>query len=657
MDSFVSVSLSQHIHLWLSLILALPLCSAAISGIGCRVLTTRFCQGLTTCAVAGSCVMSWILFWRAQGLPSRIIGLAPWIRVEHLNSVFTVEVNTLVLTMLIVVTSVSFLVHLYSTQYMAGDQSNPRFFSYLSLFTFSMLMLVTASDLLQLFLGWEGVGLCSYLLIGFWFEKPSANAAAMKAFIMNRVGDFGFILGIFVVYILFKTLSISDIVARADSERATIVSLFGFHVHGISLACAFLFIGAMGKSAQFFLHTWLPDAMEGPTPVSALIHAATMVTAGVFMVARLSHLFSLAPGVLVVITVIGSVTAFFAASVALVQTDIKKVIAYSTCSQLGYMFIALGAGAYSTAIFHLFTHAFFKALLFLSAGSVIHAMHHEQDMRKMGGLFLKIPVTACAMLIGTLSITGVPYFSGYYSKDAIIEAAYSSQGMMHMIGFYTGVLVAAMTSFYSWRLFFLTFMGKPRWNAHNGHQKSTDRLHESPLAMLLPLVVLAVPSVLAGWYYKARFIGGAQDLYWGKGFFSTLGAHGVHVEHIPYLIEISPSLAMLIGAVLASLMYLVFPKIPSLIAMRCDALYQFLLNRWYIDECYEKIFVQPTLRIGRFLWKRVDQNVIDRFGPNGLSWSVLKFGAVSRWFQNGEIVHYATVMVFGMVGVLTCYII
>ena len=576
--------------------------------------------------------------------------------------------------MLVVVTTVSFLVHVYSIGYMSDDPSRPRFFAYLSLFTFAMLMLVTADNLVQLFFGWEGVGLMSYLLIGFWYDRPSANAAAIKAFVVNRVGDFGFSLGIFLTYYLTGSIAFDQVFAAAPGLAGKTVHFIGFNWDAVTLACLLLFMGAMGKSAQFLLHTWLPDAMEGPTPVSALIHAATMVTAGVFMVARLSPLFEMSPVALSVVTIVGGTTAFFAATVGLVQNDIKKVIAYSTCSQLGYMFVGLGVGGYSLGIFHLFTHAFFKALLFLGAGSVITAMHHEQDMRAMGGLRKEIPFTFWMMMIGTLSLTGVGIpltslgFAGFVSKDAIIEAAFASHRYGAIYGFLCTDIAAGLTAFYSWRLMFMTFFGRRGdWaasllGAHGGHDHGDHGhgdhpAHESPLVMLAPLAVLAVGATFAGMAFRYLFIGGGFKSFWRQSLFLGPGNHILEdMEHVSALVSLSPSLFMLGGLLVAYYMYVVDRTAPRRLAAEFPALYRFLLNKWYFDELYDFIFVRPAFAIGRLFWKGGDGAVIDGFGPDGVSARVLDVARSSVRLQTGYVYHYAFAMLLGAAALTTWYL-
>jgi NADH-quinone oxidoreductase subunit L len=554
--------------------------------------------------------------------------------------------------MLVVVTTVSALVHLYSIGYMHDDDSRPRFFAYLSLFTFAMLTLVTSDNLLQMFFGWEGVGLASYLLIGFWYKRPAANAAAIKAFVVNRVGDFGFALGIFGLFFVFRTVNFDAIFAAAPGVAGKTFMFAGHDVDILTTLSLLLFMGAMGKSAQFLLHTWLPDAMEGPTPVSALIHAATMVTAGVFMVARLSPIFELAPDALAFVTLIGAVTAFFAATVALVQNDIKRVIAYSTCSQLGYMFVACGIGAYGAGIFHLFTHAFFKALLFLGSGSVIHAMHHEQDMRLMGGLRNKIPLTFAAMLIGTLSITGVgiPHltgFSGFYSKDAIIEAAYAA-GTLNNYAFWLLVVGALMTAFYSWRLIFMTFCGE----THADH-KTYEHAHESPPTMLVPLAVLALGATIAGLVFSGYFIGHDESAFWGASLFRGEHNHVLHAMHdVPEWVSYSSFVAMLIGFAIAWLYYIRAPWLPAATARAFKPLYLFLLNKWYFDELYDLIFVRPAFAIGRFLWKGGDGAVIDG-AIDGTAATVGRITGRVVKLQTGYVYNYAFAMLIGVAALLT----
>jgi NADH-quinone oxidoreductase subunit L len=578
------------------------------------------------------------------------IALFPWIVSGDLQVGWSLRVDTLTAVMLVVVTTVSSLVHVYSIGYMDEDPYRPRFFAYLSLFTFAMLMLVTADNLVQMFFGWEGVGLASYLLIGFWYYKPSANAAAIKAFVVNRVGDFGFSLGIFSIFALIGSTDFETIFAGAPGLVGKTVDFFGWHADALTLTCILLFMGAMGKSAQFLLHTWLPDAMEGPTPVSALIHAATMVTAGVFMVARLSPLFELAPDAKAVVMFFGATTAFFAATVGLVQNDIKRVVAYSTCSQLGYMFVAMGAGAYSVGIFHLFTHAFFKALLFLGSGSVIYAMHHEQDMRHMGGLWRKIPYTMTVMVIGTLALTGFPLTAGYFSKDAIIESAYASQNPFAVYGFLMTVIAAGLTAFYSWRLIFLTFFGEPH------DQEHYEAAHESPLWMLVPIGVLAAGAIFAGFPFKELFAGGSVEDFFRDSV--KMNPHIIEdMEAIPEWIKLVPTLMMAIGAYIAYVFYIRRPYLPHDLAQQQPLLYQFLLNKWYFDELYDLIFVRPAKRIGYFLWKVGDGYIIDGFGPDGVSARVLDVTRNVVRLQTGYLYHYAFAMLVGAAGLITYFMV
>ena len=563
---------------------------------------------------------------------------------------WALRVDPLTVVMLVVVTTVSGLVHLYSIGYMADDPYKPRFFSYLSFFTFAMLMLVTADNLAQLFFGWEGVGLASYLLIGFWFHKPEANAAAIKAFLVNRVGDFGFALGIFAVFLLTGSITLDTIFAQAPSLVGKSFHFLSFDVDALTLICLLLFMGAMGKSAQFLLHTWLPDAMEGPTPVSALIHAATMVTAGVFMVARLSPLFELAPNAKAFVVFIGATTAIFAATIGLVQNDIKRIVAYSTCSQLGYMFVAMGSGAYSIGMFHLFTHAFFKALLFLGCGSVILAMHHEQDIRKMGGLWRKIPFTYAMMVIGTLALTGFPFTAGFFSKDAIIEADDVVAGTVASYGFIMTVAAAALTSFYSWRLIFKTFHGEP----HDHHHY--EAAHESPLMMLVPLAVLAIGSIGAGWPFLHIFEGnGAEEFFRNSLTFGPNNHVLEDMEHLPLAITLAPTVMMIGGFLVAYQFYIRRPDIPVALARDQGVLYHFLLNAWYFDRIYDFIFVRPAMWLGRLLWKGGDGFVIDGFGPDGVSARVLDVTRNVVRLQTGYLYHYAFAMLIGVAAFITWF--
>lgn len=608
-----------------------------------------FAEILTTTLLLVSAALSWMTFVDVGFMhQNQTVQLFQWIGSGDLNVNWALRVDTLTAVMLVVVTTVSSLVHLYSIGYMHEDPNRPRFMAYLSLFTFAMLMLVTADNLVQLFFGWEGVGLASYLLIGFWFQKPSANAAAIKAFVVNRVGDFGFALGIFAIFMLVGSTDFETIFGSAPGLVGKTIHFFRWDVDALTLTCLLLFMGAMGKSAQFLLHTWLPDAMEGPTPVSALIHAATMVTAGVFMVARLSPLFELAPNAKAFVMFIGATTAFFAATVGLVQNDIKRIVAYSTCSQLGYMFVAMGAGAYSVGIFHLFTHAFFKALLFLGSGSVIHAMHHEQDIRNMGGLKDRIPYTFVAMCIGTLALTGFPLFAGYFSKDAIIESAFVAHNPFALYAFLSTVIAAGLTSFYSWRLIFKTFFGEP----HDRHHY--EAAHESPWTMMVPLAVLSAGSILAGFPFKELFAGHGIEEFFRDSLKMT--PHIIEeMHHIPETIAFLPTVMMVIGFFVSWLFYIRRPYLPVELANQHQGLYQFLLNKWYFDELYDFIFVRPAKWLGRFLWKKGDGMIIDGLGPDGVSARVLDVTRNVVKLQTGYLYHYAFAMLIGVAGLITWF--
>jgi NADH-quinone oxidoreductase subunit L len=662
-------------------IVFLPLLGFLIAGPFGRLIGDRASEIVTTTLLFVSALLSWIVFADvALGPgPESVTALGNWFTSGAVKVDWSLRIDSLTAVMLIVVTTVSSLVHLYSIGYMNEDPSKPRFFSYLSLFTFAMLMLVTADNLVQLFFGWEGVGLASYLLIGFWYEKPSANAAAIKAFVVNRVGDFGFALGIFLVFVLTNSIAFEQIFAAAPGLAGKTIHVFGADMDAMTITCLLLFMGAMGKSAQFLLHTWLPDAMEGPTPVSALIHAATMVTAGVFMVARLSPLFEQAPAALAFVTIIGATTAFFAATIGLVQNDIKRVIAYSTCSQLGYMFVGIGVGGYSLGIFHLFTHAFFKALLFLGAGSVIVAMHHEQDMRNMGGLWRKIPFTFAMMTIGTLALTGFPYTSGYFSKDAIIEAAFASHRTGAFYGYLLTTLAAGLTAFYSWRLVFLTFFGERHWapsaqaasahaNEAHGHESHGEDAHghgghhldphESPISMLIPLVVLSIGALFAGFVFRSDFIGEAGPEFWKNALYLGRDNHILtEMEEIPHWAALMPTILMGFGFLVAFIFYILAPKFPARLAAGARPVYEFLLNKWYFDELYDFLFVRPTFRLGRLFWKEGDGAIIDRFGPDGVAARVVDVtGRVVR-LQTGYIYHYAFAMLVGVAAVITWYVV
>ena len=601
---------------------------------------------LTTVLLVIGALLSWYVFIGFLHEPEVMkVELLRWINSGTLSANWTIRVDTLTAVMLVVVNTVSALVHIYSLGYMSHDEHQPRFFAYLSLFTFAMLMLVTADNLIQMFFGWEGVGLASYLLIGFWYNRESANAAAIKAFVVNRVGDFGFALGIFGCFFIFQSVDFDTIFAAAPGVAGKPMHFLSWELDTLTVLCLLLFMGAMGKSAQFLLHTWLPDAMEGPTPVSALIHAATMVTAGVFMVARLSPMFELAPDAKNVVVIIGAITAFFAATVGLVQNDIKRVIAYSTCSQLGYMFVALGVGAYGVGVFHLFTHAFFKALLFLGSGSVIHAMSGEQDMRKMGGLAPLIKITFIMMVIGNLALTGFPFTAGYFSKDAVIESAYAANWGF---AFWLLVISALFTSFYSWRLAFMTFNGAPR-----ADQTTMEHVHESPNVMLIPLYVLAVGALFAGFVFKDYFIGHEYKEFWHGAVADNEIMHLFH--EVPGWVVWSPFVAMVAGFALAWLFYIRDTSIPKKLAAQHEPLYKFLLNKWYFDELYNFIFVRPAMWLGRFLWKKGDGFVIDGFGPDGVSSVVNDVTRGVVRLQTGYLYHYAFAMMIGIAALISWF--
>jgi NADH-quinone oxidoreductase subunit L len=654
------------------LIVFLPLLAALVAGLTNKAAPSVFAKAITTGALFVSAALSWPIFlgFVAGTYEPTVVPVLKWVQSGSLAFDWALRVDTLTAIMLVVINTVSALVHLYSWGYMDEDPDQPRFFAYLSLFTFAMLMLVTADNLVQMFFGWEGVGLASYLLIGFWFRKPSASAAAIKAFVVNRVGDLGFMLGIFGTYLVFDTVSITEILAAAPGMSGATIGFLGYNVYTMDVLCVLLFIGAMGKSAQLGLHTWLPDAMEGPTPVSALIHAATMVTAGVFMVCRLSPMFETAPVALGLVTFIGAATCIFAATVGTTQWDIKRVIAYSTCSQLGYMFFAAGVGAYGAAMFHLFTHAFFKALLFLGAGSVIHAMHHEQDMRYYGELRKHIPLTFWAMMAGTLAITGVGIyhlgagFAGFWSKDAILEVAYGRGTELGNFAFWMGTFAALLTSFYSWRLMFLTFWGKPRWIESEHIQHSVHKTpeevgedttggyhpHESPLTMLIPLGVLSIGAVLAGQVFAPTFLDDAA--FWGSSiFYNEPLIHAMH--NVPYLVKYAALIVMVIGLVVAWYAYIKDTSIPAKTAEQLGPIYRFLYNKWYFDELYHYLFVVPAFWLGRQFWKIGDVGTIDRFGPNGIAWVVEKGSVGARKFQTGYLYSYALVMLLGLVAAIT----
>ncbi len=684
-----------------------PLLASAFAGLFGNYVGHRAAQIVTTGAVLLSAILSWIVFFDVTvGGNTTTIHLATWMSVGDFDVSWAIKLDSLSAVMLVVVNSVSSLVHIYSWGYMSHDPHRARFFSYLSLFTFAMLALVTADNFLQLFFGWEGVGLASYLLIGFWYKKKSANDAAIKAFVTNRVGDFGFALGIMAIFLVFGSVAFDDVFAQVGDQADAVLSFAGMSFNAIELIAFLLFIGAMGKSAQFFLHVWLPDAMEGPTPVSALIHAATMVTAGVFLVCRAFPIYEMAPNASAIVTVIGAVTALFAATVGMAQNDIKRVVAYSTCSQLGYMFFAAGLGLYGAAMFHLFTHAFFKALLFLGSGAVIHGVHDEQDMRKMGGLFRMMPMTWLMMIIGTLALTGVGFsfgalglflpdlgFAGFFSKDAIIEGAFMAgrEGVFFGIpAFWIGTVAALLTSFYSWRLIFMTFHG-----TYRGPKDVYDHAHDPKWPMALPLVVLAVGAVLAGGLYKSSFIGDNSGHFWGEAL--AAGAHGPavagedthavaadsHAEpaagdhavaaaddhavaadehaaegdhggghHPPVWVLLSPFFATLIGFLGAIWFYLINEGMGARIAARGGPLHSFLYNKWYVDEIYHFVFVRGAKGLGDLFWKIGDVRIIDGFGPNGVAGSTLAAARRLAKAQSGYLYHYAFVMLIGVLGLL-----
>jgi NADH-quinone oxidoreductase subunit L len=673
----------------LQLIVFLPLLAAIVAGLGGPWIGKTAAKAVTTGALFIGALLSWPIFFEYIGGSAQpaVVPVLTWIQSGTMTVDWALRVDALTAVMLVVVTTVSSLVHLYSWGYMEEDPGQPRFFAYLSLFSFAMLMLVTADSLVQMFFGWEGVGLASYLLIGFWYHKPSANAAALKAFVVNRIGDFGFSLGIFGTFLVFGTVSIPAILAAAPGMAGSTIGFAGMRVDTMTLLCLLLFVGAMGKSAQLPLHTWLPDAMEGPTPVSALIHAATMVTAGVFMVCRLSPMFETSATAMHVVTWVGALTCFFAATIGCAQNDIKRVIAYSTCSQLGYMFFAAGVGAYGAAMFHLFTHAFFKALLFLGAGSVIHAMHHEQDMRYYGSLRKEIPITFWVMVIGTLAITGVGVnfaggigFAGFWSKDAILESSWVGGSVAGKVAFWLGVIAALMTSFYSWRLIFLTFFGEARWAAsehiqhavHHVHESPDEEHgdsahdaglpppgtagydpHESPLTMLVPICLLAVGAVLSGQLFHHIFVDPEHAPAFWRGSVAFLHELAEAAESSALWVKLSPTIAMLLGLWIAWNNYIRNPKAASNFVAMFPGVYKFVSNKWYFDELYDYIFVRPALWLGRLFWKGGDEGTIDRFGPHGAAYAVGVGNKITARLQNGYVYSYALVMLLGLIGAAT----
>ena len=632
-------------------LLFLPLLSFIISGFFGKYLGDRTSEIITSLFVSISAVLALIVFYQVitQGYENNIV-IASWLHSGSLNVNWSIKIDALSAVMLVVVTLISSLVHIYSIGYMSQDPHKPRFMAYLSLFTFAMLTLVTSDNFLQLFFGWEGVGLCSYFLIGFWYKKDSANAAAIKAFIVNRVGDFGFALGIFLIFYLFGTVNYNEVFQQIPQNLNNKLSFLGLHINSIDLICILLFIGAMGKSAQIFLHTWLPDAMEGPTPVSALIHAATMVTAGVFLVVRCSPIFEYSQLTLNIITFVGMSTAFFAATVALVQNDIKKIIAYSTCSQLGYMFFAAGVGAYNVAMFHLFTHAFFKALLFLGSGSVIHSFKDEQNINQMGGIWKKLPYTWVLMIIGTLALTGFPFLSGFYSKDAIIEYAYLRGNTAGYYAVVVGIFTALLTSIYSWRLIFKTFHG-----TYNNKKLKINTMHESPFVMLIPLIILAIGAIFAGYFFKELFIGHSSSNYFWTDSIKFLLP--LSLDHPPlWIIYITPIIVIL-SIPLSYYLFVKNKNITNWLANENQPLYNFLLNKWYFDELYDFLFVKPFKKIGIFFWKNVDIKIIDKFGPDGISNLIKIFSNKAVKFQSGYVYQYAFIMLLGFSALLTYLII
>jgi NADH-quinone oxidoreductase subunit L len=633
----------------------LPLLGAIVAGLFGRVIGERLSQILTTGLLFLSAILGCIILWQTVSAPTptaHTIRIFTWIAAGELQIPWALRFDTLSAVMVFVVTFCSAFIHLYSVGYMHGDPGVPRFFAYLSLFTFSMLMLVTADNFVQMFFGWEGVGLCSYFLIGYYYDRDSANAAAIKAFVVNRVGDYGFALGIFAVFMLFGTLDFGTVLPAAEGIAGKKIAFAGASVDGqyaLTITCILLFIGAMGKSAQFLLHTWLPDAMEGPTPVSALIHAATMVTAGVFMVCRLSPMFEYAPDALALVTVIGAITCFFAATIGLVQNDIKRVIAYSTCSQLGYMFFAAGLSAYPAAMFHLTTHAFFKALLFLGSGAVIHGMHHEQDMRKMGGLWKKMMPVAILMWIGSLALAGIPFFAGYYSKDIILESAFGAETNLGYFAFWMGIAAALMTAFYSWRLLFMTFHMPFRGDHH-----AYDHVEKTPWTMLVPLIVLALGAVAAGFVANKFFVGEHWQGFWGASI-KILPDHKSleHAHHSPLWVGLLPAVVGVVGIALAWYAYMTSSRLPERLVSQHEPLYRFLLKKWYFDELYNAIFVRPAFWIGRMLWKGGDGKVIDGLGPDGVAATTIKAARRVAALQTGYVYHYAFAILVGVVVFVT----
>ena len=635
----------------------LPLLGSVISGI---LVFTEKSKNTDKVAQLATCIsmilaslLAGIVFWDVTlNKNPHTIELFSWIQSGSFEVTWAIKLDTLSAIMLLMVTSISSIIHIYSIGYMHRDKSIPRFMSYLSLFTFFMLILVSSDNLVQLFFGWEGVGLASYLLIGFWYDRPAANTAAIKAFVVNRFGDFGFAIGIFAIFIIFRSVDFDTIFTSVPGKADTQLKILGINFHAITFCSVFLFIGAMGKSAQLGLHTWLPDAMEGPTPVSALIHAATMVTAGVFLVCRMSPLFEFSDVALSLITIIGASTCIFAATVACVQNDIKRVIAYSTCSQLGYMFFAAGVSAYSAGMFHLVTHAFFKALLFLGAGSVIHAMSNEQDMRKMGGIWKKIPVTYVLIWIGSLALSGIWPFSGYFSKDVILEATFAAGNTVGNYAFWLGIIAAFLTAFYSWRLIILTFHGQPR-----ADKKILAQVHESPKVMLIPLIALATGAMFMGYLGYESFVGNGSDEFWGKAIFVLPTHTALEAAHnVPQWVKILPLGVGIAGIFLAYFLYLFAPKLPNILLNNFSNIHRFIYKKWYFDELYNLIFVRLSFFLGNGFWKGGDGALIDRIGPNGLAATVKFIARKVASFQTGYLYHYAFVMLSGVVVLVTWYL-
>ncbi|NQZ14360.1 MAG: NADH-quinone oxidoreductase subunit L [Alphaproteobacteria bacterium] len=603
------------------------------------------CAGIITAAFVSCMLFVEVIYGNDGHGDPRTVHLMTWMASGAFAIDWSLRVDQLSVVMMCVVNIVSACVHVYSVGYMSHDKCKARFMAYLSLFTFAMLMLVTADNLLQLFFGWEGVGVASYLLIGFWNHKDSANAAAIKAFVVNRVGDFGLALGVFAAFVLFGTVQFDAMFALAPEKANEVISFLGIDIHAITLVALLLFMGAMGKSAQLGLHTWLPDAMEGPTPVSALIHAATMVTAGVFLVARMSPVFEYAPDALLAVTLVGAATAFVAATIGMTQFDIKRVIAYSTMSQLGYMFFALGVGAYPAAIFHLMTHAFFKALLFLGAGSVIHAMSDEQDMRKMGGIWKMIPTTYVLMWIGSLALAGVPFFAGFYSKDIILEAAYADHTWFGVLAYYMGIAAAIMTAFYSTRLLFMTFHGKPR-----AEKKVMDHVHESPSVMLTPLMILGVGAVFSGWFFYEKFVG--HHPMWGDSIRGMDAIDAAH--HVPYWVKKLPIAAGTLGLVLGWVFYLRYTSLPGKFVKAFKPVHTLLFNKWFFDELYTALFVKPSFALGKLSWAS-DRNIVDGLGPDGVAKASRGVGRILSRFQSGYVFQYAFVMMIGLIAIVSWF--